>query len=173
MSAAEVVVGPDGWNNCPGCGGRLEPRFKGDRMRPVCVDCGRPVFHNPAVGVAIIVRDDEDRILLVRRAPGVTYAGMWCIPCGYVEWEEDVRAAAIRELKEETGLEIEIDGVAAIHSNFHNANQHTVGIWFDGHVAGGTLTPGDDADAALFAPLDDLPGEMAFPTDKVVLADLG
>jgi 8-oxo-dGTP diphosphatase len=172
MTPDKVVMGPDGWTNCPGCGGRLEAEFKGDRMRPVCVDCRRPVFHNPAVGVAIIVRDTDGRVLLVRRAPGVSYAGLWCIPCGYVEWEEDVRDAAARELREETGLEIAIDGIAAIHSNFHNANQHTVGIWFDGHAVGGLLSPGDDADDAVFAALDDLPGPLAFPTDELVLAGL-
>ena len=59
---------------------------------PHCGACGRVVFHNPAVGVAIVVLDDEGRLLLARRAR--TYAGEWCIPCGYVEWDEDVRVAA-------------------------------------------------------------------------------
>jgi ADP-ribose pyrophosphatase YjhB (NUDIX family) len=127
------------------------------------------VFHNPAVGVAVVLLSG-DRLLLARRSR--SYAGSWCIPCGYVEWDEDVRVAAGRELEEETGLEVEVGDVFAVHSNFHDAAQHTVGIWFRGRVTGGELRAGDDVDAVGFYALDELPGPLAFPTDELVVDQL-
>lgn len=163
------VAGPPGFRHCPRCGGRLVARSRGDRLRPHCADCGRTVFHNPAVGVAVVLLDG-DRLLLARRSR--SYAGGWCIPCGYVEWDEDVRLAAVRELAEETGLDVVLGEVLTVHSNVHDLAQHTVGIWFRGEVSGGELQPGDDVDAVGFFPLDDLPGPLAFPTDELVVAQL-
>jgi len=127
------------------------------------------VFHNPAVGVAVVVMQGRS-VLLARRCR--SYARLWCIPCGYVEWDEDVRHAARRELAEETGLEVELGDVLAVYSNFHDPAQHTVGIWFRGRAAGGTLCPGDDVDEVGFYALDALPGPLAFPTDALVIAQL-
>lgn len=128
------------------------------------------MFHNPAVGVAVVLRDDTGRLLLARRSG--TYAGTWCIPCGYVEWGEDVRDAAVRELKEETGLDVELGDVLAVHSNFHDERQLTVGIWFSGVTIGGHLRPDDDVDAVQWCALDELPGELAFPTDALIVDQL-
>ena len=165
-----MIAGPAGFTHCPGCGQALEARVRGDRLRPHCPGCARVVFHNPAVGVAVVLLDDADRLLLARRSR--SYAGLWCIPCGYVEWDEDVRVAAAREVAEETGLEVAVGDVFAVHSNFHDANQHTVGIWFRGRVLGGHLQPADDVDLVGFHPVDDLPGPLAFPTDELVVDQL-
>lgn len=150
---------------CPKCGKELKYRQIGDRQRLQCQACGYVFYENPVVGVAGICMQDG-KILLGRRTNG--YAGLWCIPCGYVEWDEDVHTALVREFKEETGLEVRIDRVYTAKSNFHNPEAHTVGIWFLVTAAGGNLQAGDDLDRVEFFPLDELP-ELAFPTDREVI----
>ena len=151
---------------CPKCGDRLQTL----NGRLVCQGCGYVFYRNPTVGVAVIVQK-ERTILLGRRARG-EYKGAWCIPCGHLEWGEEVRAGAQREFLEETGLQVEIGPVYTVHSNFHNPQTLTVGIWFRGRVIGGKLQASDDLDAADYFPLDALPEHLAFPTDRLVLEQL-
>jgi ADP-ribose pyrophosphatase YjhB (NUDIX family) len=129
------------------------------------------LYRNPAVGVAIVLRDAGGRVLLGQRAGGA-YAGYWCIPCGYVEWDEEVRDAARREFLEETGLDVEVGPVVAVHSNFHNPRLHTVGVWFEGLSPTGVLRPADGelTELRYFNPAT--PPPLAFPTDAVVLEQL-
>jgi hypothetical protein len=60
----------------------------------------------------------------------------------------------------------------AVHSNFHDPQRLTVGVWFAGSVTGGLLAAGDDLDAAEFFPLAAPPQPLAFPTDLLVLDEL-
>ncbi len=163
-------VSPD-YRFCPRCAEPLESRTRGGLPRPSCASCGFVHFRNPAVGVAVALMDDAGRILMGRRSAGGN-VGEWCIPCGYVEWGEDIRDAARREFLEETGIEVEIGDVCAVHSNFHNAASLTVGVWFYAKAIGGDVRASDDLDRVdWFAP-DNPPEPLAFPTDRLVLADL-
>ena len=54
-------------------------------------------YRNPVVGVAVIV-DKDGQVVLGRRAPNNYLEAHWCIPGGYVEWGEEVREAARREM---------------------------------------------------------------------------
>ena len=88
-----------------------------------------------------------------------------------MDYGEEVRAAAQRELEEETGLIAEIGDVEWVASNFHDPGKLTVGIWFAAAVTGGTLQAGDDAEDARFFALNDLP-PLAFETDQSYLASV-
>jgi len=100
------------------------------------------------VGVAVV---DEGRILLVQRGhePG---KGLWAVPGGKVTLGETLRAAAAREVQEETGLVVDIGEViwAGEHISHHG---HIVLIDFLGSWVSGELEAGDDAERAEWVPL--------------------
>ncbi|HBC92259.1 MAG TPA: ADP-ribose pyrophosphatase [Pelotomaculum sp.] len=154
---------------CPKCGGHLNYKEQGERQRLTCSVCSYILYENPVVGVAAVVLNDRGQLLLGRRAGSCR--GLWCIPCGYVEYDEDVYEAIVREFKEETNLDIRLKGVFSVQSNFHNPETHTVGIWFRAEITAGELTAQADLDRVGYFALDDLP-PLAFPTDARVIEEL-
>lgn len=121
-------------------------------------------------GVAgVVLRGGQ--ILLVRRKYGGN-KGKWCIPCGNIEMGEDVRAAVRREIREETGLEVEVGQVIDSLSTHHAPGRSVAGIWFWATEVGGQLAAGDDAAEARFFPLEAPPEAMAFAADMQIIERL-
>jgi len=146
---------------CPVCGGRLEAA---DRVQ-ACTSCGRLHHRDPKVGVGVVVRDVSGRLLLVQR--GIEpRLGLWSLPAGYVNADEDPRAAAARECLEETGLVVEVGGVRDVHTS--TGGGASFFLAFDATVIGGSLAAGDDARDARFFHDDELP-PLAFESTSAAV----
>jgi ADP-ribose pyrophosphatase YjhB (NUDIX family) len=116
--------------------------------------------------VVVIVR--EGAVLLGKRRAGFG-AGKWGLPQGYVEFDEDYLTAAIREVKEETGLDVEIRTILNVVSNLLSPELHTLGIVLLAGVIGGEPRAGDDLQALQWVPLRGELPEMAFEADEQVI----
>ena len=146
---------------CPVCAGPLELRSlkRGDPDRPVCTRCGQVIYIDPKVAVGTIIRTDDSNIVLVRRAIEPGY-GLWVFPGGYVDRGEEVRTAAIREAKEEAGLDVRLDGLVSIYSY---PGRPLIVIVFAATAIGGELCHDEEClEVKLFAP-DEIPwDQLAF-----------
>ncbi|MFE5567518.1 NUDIX hydrolase [Amycolatopsis japonica] len=76
-------------------------------------DPNAPKANSIAVAVSVFIQDDEGRILMIRRTDNDLYS----IPGGQLELGETLSQAAVREVREETGIECEVTGVVGLYSN--------------------------------------------------------
>jgi ADP-ribose pyrophosphatase YjhB (NUDIX family) len=103
-----------------------------------CPTCGFVHYSRFTVGVGGLVVADQ-RVLLVHRVrPGPT--GSWLIPGGYIEQNERVNEAAVREVREETGLETVVEGLVGLRSRVLE-REHSVYIVLLLTPCGGSLRP--------------------------------
>jgi ADP-ribose pyrophosphatase YjhB (NUDIX family) len=140
---------------CPHCTHPLAEQLAFGRIRPACNRCGFVHFRDPKVGVSVVVERDG-QVLLVKRAiePGL---GLWCLPAGFVEWDEPPESAVVRECREETGLVVTgIELLDTVHytQDFRGPG---VNLIYRAQPAGGIQRPGDDAAQVRWFSADDLP----------------
>jgi len=154
-------------NFCPQCGGPLEDREAYGRTRRYCPTCDRIVFRDPKVAAGVVV-EHEGRVLLIRRGQGTLRNGLWSIPAGFVEYDEDPAQTAVRECQEETGLKVELTGLLDVIPGEGLRGEASFIIVYRGRVVGGHLAAGDDADRAAFFAPDNLP-PLAFASTRRAL----
>ena len=129
---------------CPHCAAPFTASPLPPPVRQRCARCGYTHFLNPAPGITIILHSPECRVLIGKRAATARYGGRWCLPGGYIEYKESFIDTAHREVHEETGLEIGVQGIINVVSNLLDDRHHTLVIVLLGVVVGGHMAPGDD-----------------------------
>lgn len=153
---------------CPRCANRLAVREAFGRPRPVCDVCGFIYFRDPKVAVGVLI-EEGGRVLMAQRGidPG---RGKWYMPSGFMEWDETPTEAAIREVREETGLEVALDGLVGVYPINDGFGRRGVWICYRGHIVGGEPAAADDAVALGFFALNELP-DVAFESTRWAIED--
>jgi ADP-ribose pyrophosphatase YjhB (NUDIX family) len=132
------------------------------------VQCGFIFYQDPKVAVATIISDRNDHVVLVKRAIEPGY-GKWVIPGGFVDRGEEVLAAAVREAREEAGIEIRIDRLLNVYSYPGVA---PVIIVYVATMTGGTLACDDEClEVRLFAPGEIPWDDLAFSSTRQALRE--
>ena len=158
----------DGWSTCPRCRAELEREPGAVR----CPACGLVVYAKPAPAVCGLVVDDDDRVLLGRRA-GEPAAGTWDILGGFMdEWEQPLDTLR-RELREETGLDVEpLRFVGAVSDRYGEDGNATLNLCWAARIVGGEMAPADDVAELRWFGRRELPRaeDLAFPNTSELLA---
>ncbi|MFQ5453744.1 MAG: NUDIX domain-containing protein, partial [Candidatus Zixiibacteriota bacterium] len=115
-----------GYRFCPLCGEALKEEKIDNHQRMICTRevCDFIYYQNPipAAGAIIV---ENNKILLVKRAhpPKI---GWWCLPAGFMEWKEHPAQTAVREVAEETGLNIKITSFFDVYSSTDDPRSNSI-----------------------------------------------
>jgi len=165
-------MGEPAFRFCPVCGSPFEPRVlrTGEPARLVCTSgaCGFVFYLDPKVAVGTVITRPNRDIVLVKRAIEPGY-GKWVFPGGYVDRGEEVTLAAIREAREEAGLDVRLDHLIGIYSY---AGRTPIIIVYAATLVGGELVVDEEGlEARWFAPTALPWDELAFLSTREALRD--
>lgn len=148
---------------CPRCGTALEQRPAFGRQRPVCSACEYVHFDDPKVAVGVVA--ERDGAILMTRRNHEPKLGEWSFPSGYVDAYEDVRAAAVRETLEETGIRVRIETLLGV---YQEEGSRVIFLAFAASAEPGDPVCGEECQDVQFLPLEALP-PPAFFHDSAIL----
>ena len=161
---------PTAYYFCPRCRGKLETRQIVGRNQQICPTCDWIYWVNPIPVAETIVTNHAGEVLLIKRKfpPRV---GDWALPGGFLDWGESAEAAAVREVREETGLETKLLRLLCTMGlpSLINPEQCIMKTIFLGEITGGTLQAGDDALDAQFFAWEHLPENLATESTREAL----
>lgn len=158
------------YHYCPSCGAPLTQRQAFGRLRQACRYCGFIYFRDPKVAVAAIVSDGP-RVLLVRRAV-VPRQGFWALPAGYMDADELPEEATVREIAEETGLQVRLTGLRTVAPLAGWAERRGILLVYGAEPLSGEASASDDVSEVSWFTEETIPWDaLAFESTAQVLRD--
>jgi 8-oxo-dGTP diphosphatase len=125
-----------------------------------------PAPETPKLTADVVIPDERGRVVLIRRK-NEPYEGQWALPGGFVDVGESLENAAVREAREETGLEVELVRLVGVYSRpDRDPRGHNVSVAYLARVVGGELAAADDAAEAGF--MNPSSRELAFDHAEIV-----
>jgi 8-oxo-dGTP diphosphatase len=120
---------------CVNCGSTLVPRVIEGREVEACPRDSFVLWHDPKVSTAVVVETDGG-IVLGRRSIEPGY-GLWCLPGGFVNDDEDPALAAVRECREEISAPVELTGLIGVYHIAKTDAPSMIGIAYKGRLVDG------------------------------------
>jgi 8-oxo-dGTP diphosphatase len=155
---------------CPVCGEDFVEKELDGRTRLVCSACGFVFYRNPAPAAGVILIEN-DEILWVKRK-FEPRKDMWTFPAGFLEYDEHVEECAVRETREETGVDVELIRLFGAYMAMDDPRVQVVLLLYLARRVGGELKAGDDASEARYFPINEPPEEIAFQAHRLALNDI-
>ena len=155
---------------CALCSGKLTTKNVDGRNRLFCPRCEKPVYENPLPATAAVLINNRDEILLVKRNVEPK-KGEWCLPGGFIELDETPEEGCLRELREETGLEADVDRLVGVFPSKSPVHNWVLVIGYVIKNPQGTITAGDDCDEAVSFKLEQAP-PLAFKSHRAILKNV-
>ncbi len=119
----------------------------------------------PAV-VDAVVFNGRNEVVLIKRG-NEPFKGWWAVPGGYVDFDETCEQAAVREVKEETGLDVKVKRFLGVYSDPKRDVRQTIASVFICEAVGGKLKGGDDAVEAKWFSVFQLP-QLGFDHPTII-----
>ncbi len=144
---------------CPSCKTELTYKKIDGRDRLSCSKCGFVLWSNPKPVVSLLI-NKGDEVLLVQRAKEPLY-GYWCLPGGFLEYEESPQVGLMRELKEELGSEVSIETLIGIYQIDNDPRGIHLDIIYSGKMEG-KIKQNEELSDCKFFNINRLPEKIAY-----------
>lgn len=154
---------------CSLCGKKLKQRSDGNLA---CTGCAFINYRNPRPTATALVLY-KNKLLLTKRARA-PYKGSWDLPGGFIDRGEDPQEAVVRELKEETGLDITIKRILGIYPDEYTHGPdsfHTLCLIYIATARTASLGAFDDVSESKWFAQNDMPKKIAFKSNQRAIKD--
>ncbi len=139
------------------------------KVRKHCPKCDYINYRNPIPAAGAIIDNGQGILLVKRKYP--PYIGDWCFPAGFMEYGESPQHCCIRELKEETGLDIKLKALFNVYAGHDDPRTRAVLILYLADADSFEPIPGDDALEAEYFQFDKIPSNIAFASHRQAIKE--